>query len=250
MNPLTTLRMFRDQRLRQKVLRQYRTICVASRHMRSVMIQNGVSEEKVRLLPLFPTHGEPDPASPVPRPQTDKVLLAGRLTRLKGWTHLVPAIARASETLGRRLSLVVAGDGPDRLRLAGLARKWDVPLEDHGWQNSTGITASMREADLLAVPSLWPEPFGLVGIEAGCVGTPAVAYAVGGIPDWLVPGVSGEMAPGDALKSRPLADVIVRALRDPGHWQQLREGSWWQAVRFSREKHMEDLLNILRGAAG
>ena len=249
-NPLRFIRALKREKYRQELFHKAHTICVASMHMRSVMIQNGVPEEKVRLLPLFPTHGEPDQSPPVPRPQTDKVLLAGRLTRLKGWTHLVPAIARASETLGRRLSLVVAGDGPDRLRLAGLARKWDLPLEDHGWQASAGVTRLMRDADLLAVPSLWPEPFGLVGIEAGCVGTPAVAYAVGGIPDWLVPGVSGEMAPGDALKSRPLADAIVRALRDPGHWQQLREGAWRQAVRFSRKKHMEDLLNILHGAAG
>jgi glycosyltransferase involved in cell wall biosynthesis len=218
--------------------------------MRSVMIQNGVPEDKVRLLPLFPTHGEPGLVPPAPRPRTDKVLLAGRLTRLKGWTHLVPAMAMASKQIGRRLVLMVAGDGPDRGRLALLARKWDVPLEDHGWQASAGVTSLMREADLLAVPSLWPEPFGLVGIEAGCVGTPAVAYAVGGIPDWLIPGISGELAPAESLRPRPLADAIARALQDAGHWQRLREGAWRQAGEFSRQRHIEQLVGILRGAMG
>lgn len=248
LNPITALRAYRRERARLKGFKRARTICVASRHMRSVMIQNGVPEDKVRLLPLFPTHGEPDPAPPALRPRTDKVLLAGRLTRLKGWKHLVPAIAMASKQLGRRLVLMVAGDGPDRGRLGLLARKWDVPLEDHGWQASAGITRLMREADLLAVPSLWPEPFGLVGIEAGCVGTPAVAYAVGGIPDWLIPGISGELAPAESLRPRPLADAIARALQDAGHWQRLREGAWRQSGEFSRQRHIEELVGILRGA--
>lgn len=250
MNPVTMVGMYLRQRRRKAVLGLAKSICVASSHMRSVLVQNGVPDSRVRLLPLFPTHGSPDPEPPVPRQRTDKVLLAGRLTRLKGWTHLVPAIAMASKQLGRKLTLVVAGDGPDRGRLALLARKWDVPVEDHGWQASAGVIRLMREADLLAVPSLWPEPFGLVGIEAGCVGTPAVAYAVGGIPDWLVAGVSGEVAPGDSLKPRPLADAIVRALGDNGHWQALREGAWRQAVQFPRERHMETLLGILKDAAG
>ena len=44
------------------------------------------------------------------------------------------------------------------------------------------------------MPSVWPEPFGLVGIEAGCVGLPAAGFGVGGIPDWLRPGETGELA--------------------------------------------------------
>lgn len=250
MNPLTMVGLYRSQRRRQAVVGLNKTICVASRHMASVMIQNGAPGEKIRLLPLFPTHGEPDPGPPVARERTNKVLLAGRLTRSKGWTHLVPGLAMASSKLGIKLRLVVAGDGPDRVKLGCLARKWDIPLDDQGWQDSTGIRALMRDVDLLAVPSLWPEPFGLVGIEAGCVGTPAIAYAVGGIPDWLIPGVSGEMAPGDRLHPKPLADAIVRALGDKDHWQALREGAWRQAVQFPRERHLENLLGILKDAAG
>lgn len=249
LNPITALRGYRREWVRQNVLSSSKTICVASHYMRSVVIQNGVPEDKVRLLPLFPTHGELDPIPPSSKPQTDKVLLAGRLTRLKGWTHLVPAIAMASLALARRLTLVVAGDGPDRDKLIRLSAKWNVPLDLRRWLEPEPLKALMRQADLLAVPSLWPEPFGLVGIEAGCVGTPAVAYGVGGIRDWLVPGVSGELAPGDDLRPKPLADAIVRALRDADHWQRLREGAWRQAGLFSRESHMERLLPILQEAA-
>jgi glycosyltransferase involved in cell wall biosynthesis len=147
--------------------------------------------------------------------------------------------------LGRTLTLAIAGDGPDRLKLLALAEHYQVPVQWYGWLSPEDITAKMRQADLLAVPSLWPEPFGLVGIEAGCVGTPAVAYAVGGIPDWLIHGVSGEMAPAEMLHPSPLADAIVRALRDTNHWQQLREGAWRQATMFSRDRHVAKLIQIL-----
>jgi glycosyltransferase involved in cell wall biosynthesis len=217
--------------------------------MRSVMIQNGVPESKVHLLPLFPTHGDRDLHPPQPRPRANTILFAGRITRLKGWTHLVPAIAMAGKQLGQGLALMVAGDGPDRDKLVRLAAKWNVPLDFRGWLGPESLRALMKQADLLAVPSLWPEPFGLVGIEAGCVGTPAVAYGVGGIPDWLIPGVSGEMAPGDDLRPEPLAKAMVRALRDADHWQRLREGAWRQAGQFSREAHVDRLLPILQEAA-
>ena len=55
----------------------------------------------------------------------------------------------------------------------------------------------MASADLLVVPSLWPEPFGLVGLEGARSRLPAAAFAVGGIPDWLRSGVNGYLAPGD-----------------------------------------------------
>lgn len=249
LNLLTALQSYRRETARRETFRLSRTVCVASHHMRAVMIQNGVPESKVRLLPLFPPHGDRELILPVPRPFTNKVLFAGRLTRLKGWTHLVPAIAMASRALARRLTLVLAGDGPDRDRLVRMAAKWSVPLDFRGWLEPVSLKTVMRQVDLLAVPSLWPEPFGLVGIEAGCVGTPAVAYGVGGIPDWLVPGVSGEMAPADNLHPRLLANAMVRALRDNDHWQRLREAAWRQAGQFSRESHMERLHVIFREAA-
>jgi glycosyltransferase involved in cell wall biosynthesis len=250
LNPLTALRAYRRERIRQKAFKAMRAVCVASHHMRAVMLQNGFSADKMHLLPLFPTHQNPDPEPPLARSQSGIILLAGRLTRLKGWTHLVPAMAMASKKLGRTLTLAIAGDGPDRLKLLALAERYQVPVQWYGWLSPEEITAKMRQADLLAVPSLWPEPFGLVGIEAGCVGTPAVAYAVGGIPDWLIPGVSGEMAPAERLYPAPLADAIARALRNTNAWQRLREGAWLNSVKFCREKHVNGLCHLFKLIAG
>jgi glycosyltransferase involved in cell wall biosynthesis len=119
----------------------------------------------------------------------------------------------------------------------------------HGWVDREQRDRILGAADLLAVPSLWPEPFGLVGVEAGRLGLPAVGFAVGGIPDWLIAGKTGELAPGDPPTVAGLADAIVRALRDPVHHAHLRRGAWEHARPFTIASHLDRLEPILAGAA-
>ena len=65
----------------------------------------------------------------------------------------------------------------------------------------------------MAVPSLWPEPFGLIGIEAFGCGRPVVASDTGGVREWLEPGVNGlAVAPG---RPRALAAALSELLADP-----------------------------------
>ena len=164
--------------------------------MAGELVRNGVSPDRVTVAPLFPPASRVDPEPPTTKPRSDRILFIGRITALKGWRELLDALPRAAAALGRRLTLVVAGDGPDRGAFEAEARRRNMPAEFLGWLGADQLDAEMRSADVLAVPSVWPEPFGLVGLEAGCVGLPAVAFAVGGISGWLVPGMSGELAAG------------------------------------------------------
>jgi glycosyltransferase involved in cell wall biosynthesis len=245
LNPQTLVRLYRQQRRRLDLLRRYEAILVGSRHMHQEYLRHGIPEQRVHLTPLFPPGSTRDALPPSERPFTDRVLLVGRLTEVKGGRHLVRAMAAASRILGRSLRLVVTGDGPERAAMEQLAVGLGVPAEFHGWVRASRRDELMRDTDLLAVPSLWPEPFGLVGLEAACVGLPAVAFAVGGIPDWLHVGVSGELAPGDAPTVPGLAIAIVRALADPRHHAGLRRGAWTVAGSFTRERHVEILETVL-----
>jgi glycosyltransferase involved in cell wall biosynthesis len=242
LNPVTMLKQFAAQRSRRDLLCHYRAVLVASRHMQTEYRRHGVPADRLQLLPLFPSDICPDASPPSERGMTGKVLMVGRLTELKGGCLLVGAIRLAQAQLGRPLELVVAGDGPERGKMENLARQSTPSARFVGWVNSERRTALMREADVLAVPSLWPEPFGLVGIEAGCVGLPAVAFAVGGIPDWLEPGVSGESSRG--LTATGMADALTRVLREQSHWRRLRRGAWEMSQRFSREAHVGRLLTM------
>jgi glycosyltransferase involved in cell wall biosynthesis len=244
-NPLTAWHLFHQQRARQRVVGQLSQIVVASQHMAQEMIRHGVSAERVRVVPLFPTDCTPDADAPALRPFTQRVLFVGRITALKGWRELVNALPVAMRQLKRTLTLVIAGTGPEERAFVQAAERAGIPTEFLGWVDSAERTAQMRQADLLVVPSVWPEPFGLVGLEAACVGTPAGAFAVGGIPEWLLAGQTGELAPGARPQAHELAAAIVRALADADHWQRLRVAAWKQAHRFSLAHHLEQLLPIL-----
>jgi glycosyltransferase involved in cell wall biosynthesis len=249
LNPRTLLQKYQVQSHHAALLSRYAAVLVASRHMQREYSRHGVRAERLHLTPLFPPSEVPDPQPPAVRAPTHRVLMIGRLTNLKGGTLLVEATRSASAILGYALTLVVAGDGPELPRLQTLAQRLGVAVEFHGWVGPDQRRALMRDADVLAVPSVWPEPFGLVGLEAGCVGLPAVAFAVGGIPDWLRPGETGELAPADPPQVQGLAQALQRALADPEHLSELRRGAWRMAASFTREQHVRNLEAILTQVA-
>jgi glycosyltransferase involved in cell wall biosynthesis len=208
-------------------------------------VNHGVSEDRVHLVPLPMTDSSAEAMPPAPRIPRGRILFIGRLTAVKGGHHLIQAISRASAKLGQRLALTVAGDGPERQRLQELAQRFQVDTEFTGWVAAERKLELLRSTDLLAVPSLWPEPFGLVGLEAACQGVPAVGYAVGGIPDWLIGGQSGELAPGDPPTVQGLADAIVRAFADRDHYAELCTGAWRLSRRFTLDAHLRKLESAL-----
>jgi glycosyltransferase involved in cell wall biosynthesis len=237
LSPATMIRQYRLQRRRLQLLTRCASVLVASRHMREEYVRNGVLPDRVHLLPLFAPGMMPDVDPPLQRVATGQLLFVGRLADVKGGADLVAAAAVAGRRLDRQLHITIAGDGPERGRIEQSARDLGMPIEFHGWVGPNERTALMRSADLLVVPSLWPEPFGLVGLEAACVGLPAVAYDVGGIRDWLHPGESGELAPGNPPTVDGLAAALVRALADESHRARLGRGAWAVAQQFTLERH-------------
>lgn len=242
---VTMQRLYAAQTARRALLPRYRAVAVASEHMAREMSRHGATAKVVRLPPAW----APMPEPPAPRAQTGVVLFAGRLTREKGLRELARAVERAASELGRRLVLRVAGAGPEEGWLRARPATGPSRIDCLGWLPQDVLKAEMQAADVLAMPSVWPEPFGLSGIEAGGVGLPAVAYPVGGIPEWLEPGVGGELAEGPPASVRGLTAALVRAVKDPDRWQALRHGAWRSAHRFSAAAHLDALEPVLLAAA-
>jgi glycosyltransferase involved in cell wall biosynthesis len=243
-SPVTMLARYRSARRRLQNLKRYPAVLVASNHMAQELLRHGLEASRVKIVPCFPTEEAPDPEPPKPRPRSNRVLFVGRISPWKGLHHLIEAMPQAEARLQRKLKLIVAGDGSDRMAAENAARDQGVNAEFLGWVTPERRREEMRRADILVVPSLWPEPFGLVGIEAGCVGLPAVGYASGGIPDWLHNGVSGQSAPGQHPDPQQLCQAIVRALSDDNHWEKLRLGAWKTAHGFGRQSHLQRLISI------
>ena len=242
---------YKRERRRQSNLKFFKSILVASHYMAEEYLRQGVPSERVQVLPLFPASIVPDRVEPKPLSDwTNKVMLMGRLTDLKGAGLVVQAVSAASKRIGRRLTLVVLGDGPGRKPLEEQAATLDVQLELSSWKAPEERNIAMRNSDALIVPSLWPEPFGLVGIEAGCVGLPSVAFDVGGISDWLEHGVSGRLAAQRPFSGEDLGRVLAEVLDNFVDHHRYRVGAWNVAQRYSEDRHINSLIQTLNRIRG
>ena len=134
--------------------------------------------------------------------------------------------------------------------MRGQARRLGVAerVAFRGWLGAEELAGELAEASVVVLPSLWPEPFGLVGIEAFAAGRPAVASATGGVGDWLEHGVNGlGVAPGDV---DDLARALNEMLDDPDRQRRMGiAGRETVARSFSADSHLTALLDGYREGA-
>jgi glycosyltransferase involved in cell wall biosynthesis len=175
------------------------------------------------------------------------VVFLGRMTKLKGGDLLVRAVAEASARLGTPITLTMVGDGPQRPDWEKLATRLNVRASFVGWKSGEDRWPWLRRASLLAVPSVWPEPFGLVGLEAAAFGVPAVAFDVGGIRDWLTPGENGFLVQRDSLHPTAFADALVTAFSRPELLAAMRCKAKAVARQLSLDRHLDRLEEVLDG---
>jgi glycosyltransferase involved in cell wall biosynthesis len=89
-------------------------------------------------------------------------------------------------------------------------------VEFIGEINEHEKTKFLGEAAALLFPVDWPEPFGLVMIEAMACGTPVLAFRCGSIPEVIVDGVTGKVVDSEEEAIAALPDVLAcdrRAVR-------------------------------------
>jgi glycosyltransferase involved in cell wall biosynthesis len=262
LNPMRMLIEYRSQAARLALMHRYAAILTTSDHMRAEFVRHGLSPERVHTLlpPLAPDRFLQMSAAENTqvrgaRDREIRLLFAGRMTGIKGGPILIDALAAVAAALKRPIQITFVGDGPDRQRWEQRARRAQavnsyLQVEFTGWLDPSRVDQLMRDSDLLVVPSTWPEPFGLVGPEAGSHGLPVAAFAVGGIPQWLKDGVNGRLAPGDPPSAAGLAHAIVECVRDPAELARLKNGAREQARRYSLQAHIDALLTIFANVTG
>jgi glycosyltransferase involved in cell wall biosynthesis len=241
-NPLAALRLYQQETCRSRLLPRFPMVVVASRFMAQELAKHGVGSEYVRCIPLPVEH----PDTPPPLQYRRRVLFLGRMTSVKGVDLLIRAVGRLSRD-SNPISLELAGEGAVRSEAEALAKKLGVPAQFHGWVDEAQRTTLFRKGGVLALPSTWPEPFGLVGLEASAQGLPAVAYDLGGVREWLVPGITGEIAPANPPSVDGLASALARAL-DPHHWAKLSAAAYAHSAQFDPGVHARAIEECLEAA--
>jgi glycosyltransferase involved in cell wall biosynthesis len=233
-----TLRLLRARQALQRTVLAADYLIASSKFMMRLCATNGVAPERIALMPP-PIEGEVL-ASAAPRPRRARVLFAGRFVRDKGLESLIRALARVPEN--ERPVLAAAGaPTAESVRWPALATKLGVSLSLLGHLDGRALDAEIDASTLVAVPSLWPEPFGLVGIEAQARGRPVVAYDVGGVAEWM--GEAGIVVPRG--NERALAGAIS-SVSDERRWTAFSAAALRQAAHYSVDAHVERLLKLSR----
>jgi glycosyltransferase involved in cell wall biosynthesis len=243
LRPDVMIEQYAWARRQQAIFPRYRAMVVASDHMRREFERyEGVPS--VTAIPLF-TAG---PAGVSSSRSLDVVFL-GRLTPLKGADLLLDALGHAGAALGRPLTALIAGEGPVRASLEGRAAALGAARTVHadvpGWIDAARRDAALGRASVLALPSRWPEPFGLVGLEAARFGVPSVAFDVGGVRAWLTDGVNGVLVPPGG-GGPAFGDALASLLRDPVRLTTLSAGATAASARFSAAAHLAALERVLQ----
>jgi glycosyltransferase involved in cell wall biosynthesis len=173
-----------------------------------VLRQSGIPSSKLTIIPngvLLPSHE-------ICRSQARNLLglpkekvVVGTLSRLvphKGIIDLIKAINLVNGY--QNVFLAVAGDGPEKETLEGLASIM-LPGRCQFLGRIKDIDQFMSAIDIFVLPS-YMEGFGLVFIEAAFHGVPSVGTKVGGVPDVIIPNMTGLLVqPGDYIS---LANAI------------------------------------------
>ena len=202
-------------------------------------IANGIDPARMHILPYpLPDDAFNDAIAPRPDP-TATVLFSARIAPQKGLRSLIDAISSIPRK--RRPLLRIAGVGPDLESSRARAVARNVSCEVLGRLDRGAMRAAIDETSVVAVPSIWAEPFGYVGIEALARGKPVAAYDVGGIKTWLDDGRNGYFAPvGDTAE---LAQAII-SLLDPVLHTDFSFSARASAERYRLAPHIERLEEL------
>ncbi len=210
-----------------------------SRYLANLALRNGINVRNTHV--VAPALDDAAFAqSPAARPRTDAVLFAGRVVPSKGARSLVRAVASIPPP--QRPLLRIAGVGPDLAATLDDARSRGVHLEALGRLDAAGLRRAYDDATIVAMPSLWGEPFGLAGIEAFARGRPVVAYDVGAISEWLRSGL-GRLVPG--ADERALGAAIL-GLFERDTWTESSARAFAASHSYRIAAHVERIGEIYR----
>ncbi|TAM43327.1 glycosyltransferase family 1 protein [bacterium] len=227
---------FKAKYVNREAMKQFDRQLVTSGYMKEVLLSNGFEEDRVEVVPLFVE----EQVSSGER-QEDAVMYAGRLAAEKGVLHFIHML----KLIKHPFKAYIAGEGPLREECENLVKF--AGLEDRvtftGFLSRKELKEYFLKSAVVVVPSLWPEPFCLVGIEAMSFAKPVVAYNTGGISSWLRDNYNGSLAERGEIKE--LARAVETILQDKKLALNMGEnGRLLFAERFTEQKHFARLFSI------
>jgi glycosyltransferase involved in cell wall biosynthesis len=183
-------------------------LLVYSEYQKEELARNGFDPDKIEV--RVPVDNSANAGSVSSFHERNLVLFVGQVIRGKGVDLLLRALAKVKAPF----QACILGEGNHRPYCERLSARLglDQRVKFHGFVAHDALKDFYQEASLLAVSSVWPEPFGLVGREAMSHGLPVVAFDSGGIREWLFDGQNGFLVPWKDTDR--FAERVEQLLRD------------------------------------
>jgi len=226
---------------------QAEKIVVPSEYLKKIILMWGVPEEKIHVIynafEAVEVSERRDELKKRFGIEGPVVMTAGRLVPWKGMDGLIgimPEIIAAR----RGAKLVIAGEGPERLRLLALAEKKGVSESTifTGRLPQEKLLQYIKAADVFALNSSY-EGFSHQLLEAMSIGTPLVAANIGGNPELVEDGVNGflvQYGEGEELLKKILALLDISDLQ-----RRFARAGEEKVKSFSKERMVAELVRIV-----
>lgn len=188
-SPITLFKSHRQGLAYVDALRSVDGVFVATNYMKQYITGEGVDPSKIVVEPWAPGLG---PAQVTPdqlrldyagdHRKPGNIAFVGRLTYDKGVHHLISAM----RFLGPQFRLRIVGDGWYRKTLVDQVTAFGLTdrIEFAGEKSGMALISEFERANVVVVPSVIPEPWGLVVGEACAAGAAVVVSNAGGLPEW------------------------------------------------------------------
>jgi len=173
------------------------------------------------------------------------ILMPSRLTRIKGHHVLIEALAKMRR---KDVFCIICGAVPERdhyqEELMELIVSHNLTHQVRIVGICSDMPAAMRLAQLVVAPSLVPEGFGRIPVEAQAMGTPCVASAIGGHNEILVDGETGWLVPPDDPDAMAAAMHKALDLTDRARASLATKAMSFVSQNFTREQMTSQTLAV------
>lgn len=227
------------------ILKKMDRLIVPSSYIKEELIRNSFPRESIRVIPHY--FDNTAIFTKEEKKESKKTILyVGKLDSIKGCMQFIESLSLLNSD---RWRAEIVGEGPAKEEAKQLVER--LKLEDRvkfrGKLSVDELNICYTNSSIVVMPSMVPESFGLVGIEAMAFENPVVAFDSGGIKEWLVNNETGFLVKRGNV--RELSCKISQLLEDKSLLMKMgRKGKARVEKLYRKDIHIEKLLTVYEEA--
>jgi glycosyltransferase involved in cell wall biosynthesis len=239
-NPSIYCRLYK--KIYRNVMKSCDQIVAISSYVKQRLLNAAYDPYTIMLLPNS-ISSEPENKCAEKSKKMKEILFVGRMVRVKGIHLFLEALTKIPE-INRTCTVNLIGEGEDRVLFQKLARSYSLQVNFLGEVPDEVLRSHYKNAWIVVVPSIYPEPLPMVPLEAATYCCPVVASNIGGLSDVVLHGRTGFLF--DPNNTNELAKFLEVLVTNEKLAQKMGSEAKYFVREFSNEKKRVKLLKIYK----